>query len=177
MSANSSSNGGLFGNASFGASTGGIGTQLFGTPQTEPLGPEADTAEDETATNPPESDIDEDEHEGEGEDGDDSASEASEVIALAATPSVWRGDAIPAYTPPQYLSTDVEYIPAPAKPVSTAKTEDGGAKDSETEKWNAAMEGYENSMDLDHVFERFVKRVGYEGGQCIRYVPVFVVSE
>ena len=38
------------------------------------------------------------------------------------------------------------------------------------EKWNAAMEGYENSLDVDQVFERFVRRVSYEGEQCIRCV-------
>ena len=32
-----------------------------------------------------------------------------------------------------------------------------------------AMEGYENSMDVDHAFERFSKRVSYEGEQCLRY--------
>ena len=46
-------------------------------------------------------------------------------------------------------------------------------KDSkEGNEWNAAMEGYENSLEVDHVFERFAKRVGYEGEQCIRYTLI-----
>ena len=39
----------------------------------------------------------------------------------------------------------------------------------EAKAWDAAMEGYEDSMDVDKVFERFARRVGYEGQQCIRY--------
>jgi hypothetical protein len=32
-----------------------------------------------------------------------------------------------------------------------------------------ATETYENSLPMDHVFERFTKRVGYEAKQCVRF--------
>jgi pre-rRNA-processing protein TSR4 len=86
-------------------------------------------------------------------------------VALASTritESKWS-DA-PSY-PPLYLSTVSEYIPArpaptPSEAVKTEVTADGSA-----DVWN---EVYENSMNLDQVFERFSKRVQYEGEQCVR---------
>ena len=189
MSTNSATSGGLFGSSSFGTPAAGIGTQLFGTaPQSRPE-PEPEVTEDETATNPPSSDVE--------DEGDEESSEESEVVALASTPSTtspWRASSIPAYTPPQYLSTDTEYIPAPPKQSVVGAFEDGsygtdekfstkkgaaksteGAGDQEAEKWNAAMEGYENSLYVDHVFERFVRRLSYMGEQCIRFVQSFDV--
>ncbi|TFY61534.1 hypothetical protein EVJ58_g4453 [Rhodofomes roseus] len=68
-----------------------------------------------------------------------------------------------------YLSTTSEYLP-PAKKVKLPKgvevneDDEGKGKDG---GW--ALEGYENSIEVDHAFERFTKRVGYEGEQCIRY--------
>ncbi|KAH9933363.1 programmed cell death protein 2 [Fomitopsis serialis] len=70
-----------------------------------------------------------------------------------------------------YLSTTAEYLP-PAKKVKVPKGAEVDEDDEGTGKgkdggW--ALEGYENSIEVDHAFERFTKRVGYEGGQCIRY--------
>ena len=68
-----------------------------------------------------------------------------------------------------YLSTTPEYLP-PAKKVKLPKEaevdeDDEGGK---TKGGGWGLEGYENSIDVDHAFERFTKRVGYEGEQCIR---------
>jgi pre-rRNA-processing protein TSR4 len=92
------------------------------------------------------------------------------VIAMAATTleeSTWTS--APSY-PPLYLSTIGEYLPPPpkAKLPSGVKVDDS-LEDGKTAKeagW--APEIYENSMHLDQVFERFAKRVSYEGEQCIR---------
>ncbi|KIK65701.1 hypothetical protein GYMLUDRAFT_39202 [Collybiopsis luxurians FD-317 M1] len=84
--------------------------------------------------------------------------------------SPWK--AAPSYIPPLYLSTASEYLPPQPKPKippgtqisDPAADEGGGGKDI---SW--AFEPYENSLEVDQVFERFTKRVGYEGEQCIRY--------
>lgn len=84
------------------------------------------------------------------------------------TESPWRS--APAY-PPLYLSTVSEYIPPQPKPrlPQGVKVEDTAEDDDRKEKdisW--AKETYEDSLEVDQVFERFVNRVGYEGEQCVR---------
>lgn len=98
------------------------------------------------------------------------ASEESLVVALTSTSiseSTWKSG--PSY-PPQYLSTAPEYLPpskqkkqpkVPSDPRDEDPTggEGGGA-------WSA--EKYENSMETDHVFDRFNARVAAEPEQCVR---------
>lgn len=84
--------------------------------------------------------------------------------------SQWK-DA-PAY-PPLYLSTVSEYLPPQSKPKLPAGISDGlddapAPKSGKDISW--AFEPYENSLEVDYAFERFAKRVSYEGEQCVRYV-------
>jgi len=100
----------------------------------------------------------------------ESESISSENSLLTAMASVTVADSewksAPAY-PPLYLSTASEYLPPQSKPHNAPHITDseGGGKDI---SW--ASEAYEDSLEMDHVFERFTKRVGYEGEQCIRSV-------
>lgn len=86
----------------------------------------------------------------------------------------WSRDA-PAYEPPQYLNTFAE-------PSSSARHEDDrkrnkaemqklkneGLSGNEMKGWEA--EKYESMLaNTDDVFERFVKRVGHNGKQVVRY--------
>lgn len=121
-----------------------------------------------------------DRHEGTTDDGSDAESEAaasstsegSLITALTTTTleeSPWAS--APSY-PPLYLSTISEYVPPPPKskiPAGTLEDNiDDERKDGKGANW--AVEAYENSLEVDQVFERFTKRVGYEGEQCVRYV-------
>ncbi|KAF8223401.1 hypothetical protein L208DRAFT_1445452, partial [Tricholoma matsutake] len=110
-----------------------------------------------------------------GHDDNDSNSESesdkSLLTAMASatvTDSQWK--LAPSY-PPLYLSTVSEYLPPQPKhtlhgPHVTDPAE-SGEKGSKDISW--ASEAYEDSLEMDHVFERFTKRVGYEGEQCVRY--------
>ncbi|KDQ61623.1 hypothetical protein JAAARDRAFT_705148 [Jaapia argillacea MUCL 33604] len=110
-----------------------------------------------------------------GDDGsadEDSSSEAEErslITAMAsATLETSPWSSAPSYRP-LYLSTVSEYLPPPPKTkippgAQVVPSEADGGKDT---TW--VLEGYENSLEVDHVFERFTKRVGYEGEQCVRY--------
>lgn len=99
------------------------------------------------------------------------SSEESLLTAMASTTleeSPWLS--APSY-PPLYLSTSSEYVPPPPKSKLPAGTHvedpnEGDRKGSKDFSW--AFEGYENSMNVDEVFERFTQRVGYEGEQCVR---------
>ena len=101
---------------------------------------------------------------------DSASSEKSLLIALASVTiaeSPWRK--APSY-PTLYLSTVGEYLPPQAKPkipkgIQVSELGDDEKKDKGV-SW--ATETYENSMEMDHVFERFTKRIGYEGKQCVR---------
>ncbi|KAF8196690.1 programmed cell death protein 2 [Mycena galopus ATCC 62051] len=95
------------------------------------------------------------------------------LTALASTTleeSLWR--AAPSY-PPLYLSTCSEYLPAQSKAKLPPGVEivdslpDDTGKGGKDVSWIA--EAYENSLEVDQVFERFTKRVGFEGDQCVRY--------
>ena len=176
--------GGLFGGTpSFGASpaSSGLGNKLFGSSQDkeeEEEGIASEEADDET---PPPSDSEDSDSDNDSDDSE-SESEKSVLAAPASTPassSPWS--AAPSYKP-LYLSTALEYIPPPPKVKAPPGVEDnsavGGGKSRKAEEraekedqaaWNNAMEGYEDSLEVDKVFERFARRVGYEGQQCIRY--------
>jgi pre-rRNA-processing protein TSR4 len=107
---------------------------------------------------------------------DHTTSDEELLTALAATTleeSPWRS--APSY-PPLYLSTCSEYLPAQPKlklppGVQIVDSLDDPGKGGKDVSWIA--EAYENSLDVDQVFERFTKRVGFEGDQCVRYVTVY----
>lgn len=131
----------------------GIGSQIFGGAAAPPAPLPQDSLQDD----------------GSGDDQTDSesdtdSSEESLLTAMAATTlseSPWA--AAPAY-PAMYLSTSSEYIPpSPKAPKISAAAQMADVDGP------AGAELYENSLDVDEVFERFIKRVGYEGAQCVRY--------
>ncbi|THH13102.1 hypothetical protein EW146_g7080 [Bondarzewia mesenterica] len=101
-------------------------------------------------------------------DAESTSSASSLIVALASTAlsdSQWL--AAPSY-PAQYLSTLTEYIPPPKKakaPTQPVDVEGGGGREGDA--WMS--EKYENSMDIDQVFERFNERVLVEPTQCVRY--------
>ncbi|KAK1222841.1 hypothetical protein PQX77_014263 [Marasmius sp. AFHP31] len=134
-----------------------FGNQIFGEPTPEPSTLKQD-------------DANENGQEDEGEDASDNESATSEgslVVAMASTTldeSPWKS--APHY-PPLYLSTTAEYVPAAEKPKIAPKVSQEGDDKDDIGKW--VSETYENSLDVDQVFDRFAKRVGYEGEQCIRY--------
>ncbi|KAI0652841.1 programmed cell death protein 2 [Cubamyces menziesii] len=142
----------------------GLGSQIF-SGASEP-------APEPTQTDPAERDgSPDDEHTSEGESGtedeDDSLVAGMQSASLEDSP--WT--AAPAY-PPLYLSTVAEYLPPPPKvKVPAGATVDPDDKNASKGKdsggWD--FEGYENSLDVDHAFERFSRRVSYEGEQCLRY--------
>jgi pre-rRNA-processing protein TSR4 len=118
--------------------------------------------------------------------GDDDPSDtesdsiSSEKSLLTAMASATLGDSewksAPSY-PPLYLSTASEYLPPQPKPKLpqgahvTDPAEDDG-KGNKDMSW--VSEAYEDSLEMDHVFERFMKRVGYEGEQCVRSVTRYL---
>ena len=119
-------------------------------------------------------DQNEDEHNGDRDDddtqSDSAASEKSLVTAVASvtiTESPWRS--APSY-PPLYLSTVGEYLPPQTKAKLPKGIQVSGLGEDETKDKDVswATETYENSLEMDHVFERFTKRIGYEGEQCVR---------
>jgi pre-rRNA-processing protein TSR4 len=102
---------------------------------------------------------------------DSVSSEKSLLIAMASATvadSEWKS--APSY-PTLYLSTASEYLPPQPKPrvhiTDPTESDEKGSKDI---SW--ASEAYEDSLEMDHVFERFTKRVGYEGEQCVRFVII-----
>ncbi|KAH8093728.1 programmed cell death protein 2 [Cristinia sonorae] len=135
----------------------GLGSQVFGsaTPTEQSLSQDQTHSPDDNS-----------------EDEDDSEDEGELVIALASTTledSQWK--TAPSY-PPIYLSTTGEYLPpAPKSKLKVSSEavilEEAAEGKNKGGEWG--MEGYENSMDLDHVFERFTARVEHQGEQCIRY--------
>ncbi|EGO28781.1 hypothetical protein SERLADRAFT_406196 [Serpula lacrymans var. lacrymans S7.9] len=140
------------------ASPFGLGTQIFGQSPPPPRDP---------SPPPPEESVEE-------SDAESDSSEESLITALASTglsSSPWIS--APSY-PPLYLSTTSEYVPPPPKAklppgvqIQDPLDDDEMKKSSKDGGWS--LEGYENSLEIDSVFDRFTKRVGYEGEQCIRY--------
>lgn len=141
----------------------GIGSEIFGT--------QTDTSFEEPVVQEKDDTNESEEDSEESSASDDEVGDAL-VTALASTTletSEWAS--APAYDT-LYLSTVAEYLPPAPKPkvpldaqVNEDEAEGGKSKDA---SW--ALEGYENSLDIDHAFERFSKRVGYEGEQCLRCV-------
>jgi pre-rRNA-processing protein TSR4 len=148
----------------------GIGTQvLFG----------------DTSAQPPPALASPSPHQDEGNNADDteteSASSVSEDELLTAMASATLAESpwtsAPSH-PPIYLSTVSEYLPPPPKPklppgvkiTDPLADDDRKGKDADI-SW--AAETYEDSLEMDHVFERFIKRVGYENEQCVRQVFFF----
>ena len=139
----------------------GLGSQIFG--GAAPVEIENSSDGGEVAAD--------DEDRAESEAAASSASEGSLItamttIALEETPWV----SSPTY-PPLYLSTTSEYVPPPPKsklPAGVLVEDYDESKDAKGTNW--AAETWENSLEVDFVFERFTKRVGYEGEQCIRHV-------
>ncbi|TFK91739.1 hypothetical protein K466DRAFT_582559 [Polyporus arcularius HHB13444] len=148
----------------------GLGSQIFGNPDPEPEAlPEPEKPSSKTDSTGADDVSDDSGSESEdNEDEQDALAAALQATSLQDSP--WT--AAPAYSP-LYLSTVPEYLPPPPKvkvPAGAAVVDvddDKGAKDKDSGSW--AMEGYENSIDVDHAFERFSKRVSYEGEQCLRY--------
>jgi len=114
--------------------------------------------------------------EGDDEDDSDSDSGSTEgedlITAMAAVKveeSPWQN--APSY-PPLYLSTVTEYLPPQPKPrlPKGVTVEDLGDEDKKDKDISWAKETYEDSLDVDEVFERFMKRAGYESEQCVRLV-------
>ncbi|KAH8795892.1 programmed cell death protein 2 [Flagelloscypha sp. PMI_526] len=134
---------------------GGFG-QGFGAPETpKPSSPSPPPAEDE-------SDSDSD-----AESDTSSLNLALESSSLTA--SSWSS--CPTY-PPLYLSTQVEYLPTASDSKSKLpKGVEVQELDPESTEGGATWgpEAYENSLNVDQVFERFTKRVAAEGEQCVRY--------
>ena len=144
----------------------GLGSQIFGGSPPEPENKvKVDSSQE------PES---EDEQNGESDDGSEEDDDEELVTAMASASldtSEWAK--APSY-PALYLSTTAEYLP-PAPKSNVVATDDIPEDSADGKKIKDAfwtMEGYENSLDIDHAFERFSKRVGYEAEQCIRYVSV-----
>jgi pre-rRNA-processing protein TSR4 len=69
-----------------------------------------------------------------------------------------------------YLSTCSEYLPPASKSKlpSGVKVEDQDERSGGKDSGGFAPEGYENSLDTDHVFDRFSSRVAHEPEQCVR---------
>ncbi|KAJ6504843.1 programmed cell death protein 2 [Mycena vitilis] len=141
-------------NAAPGTNPFGLGAQIFGDSPSPAPPPQA--AEEDEGSDP----------------GSDTGSEEELLTALAATTleeSPWRS--APSY-PALYLSTCSEYLPAQPKlklppGVQVVDSLDDPGKGSKDVSW--ITEAYENSLEVDQVFERFTKRVGFEGDQCVRY--------
>ncbi|KAF8661342.1 hypothetical protein AX16_001437 [Volvariella volvacea WC 439] len=128
----------------------GLGAQIFSSaPSTAPLtGDDDSDAESEAST----------------------SSEKSLLTAMAAT-TLTESDWVnaPAFDP-LYLSTVSEYLPPLPKvklPAGVEIVDPSDEKDVKDVSW--ASEAYEDSMEVDKVFERFNKIVGFEGEQCVRY--------
>ncbi|KZT09899.1 uncharacterized protein LAESUDRAFT_694387 [Laetiporus sulphureus 93-53] len=105
------------------------------------------------------------------EDNAEDANEDEELVARMQSAhldhSEWASAS--AYSP-LYLSTESEYVLPERKvkvPAGADDIDEDPGKKGKDAGW--ALEGYGNSINIDHAFERFTKRVGYEGEQCLRY--------
>ncbi|KAH9935859.1 programmed cell death protein 2 [Epithele typhae] len=148
----------------------GLGSAVFGSPAPEE---DSDAPGTTSASADASSDDVRDDSEDDDEDSSDSDSDddrlAATLQAASLDDSPWK--TAPAF-PPLYLSTTSEYLPPPpkTKQIADAMLDTNGDADSKSKGASAwAPEGYENSMDVDQAFERFSKRVSYEGEQCLRY--------
>ena len=188
--------------AGAGAGGFGLGSQLFGASNEEHQHETQSDAEAPPVSDP-ESEDESEASDSDSESERDADADATPPLlsAPAHSPdasSPWLS--APAYTPPLYMSTAYEYVPpAPRQkipqdaldssavggqfdesvldgPAKSKKGETKREKDAEKDAkaWDSAMEGYEDSLELDKVFEKFAKIAGYEGEQCIRSVFSFI---
>lgn len=114
--------------------------------------------------------------EDEGDDSDSGSSDGEDLLtAMAAVrieESPWKN--APTF-PSLYLSTVAEYLPPqPKARLPKGVTVDDLGDEDKDVSW--AKETYEDSLEVDQVFERFMKRVGYEGEQCVRLVYYVLFS-
>ncbi|KAI0955134.1 hypothetical protein AcW1_006806 [Taiwanofungus camphoratus] len=135
------------------------GSQVFGKASLTPPPEDTEEVAQDHASSPSDD---------ESDSTDDVGADLADSMAAASLEnSPWA--AAPAYSP-LYLSTVSEYLPPAPKvkvPSSADFDVDDDGRKAKDSGW--AMEGYENSIEVDHAFERFTKRVGYEGEQCLRY--------
>ncbi|KAH9479635.1 putative 20S rRNA accumulation protein 4 [Psilocybe cubensis] len=143
----------------------GFGAHIFGAPTS--------VTSDESPPVVKEEDVRERQAEDVNDSDSDSGSSDEESLLTAMaeatiSESPWRS--APSY-PPIYLSTVAEYLPPQPKPrlPQGIKVEDLQDDDRKEKDVSWAKETYEDSLEVDQVFERFMKRVGYEGEQCVRY--------
>jgi pre-rRNA-processing protein TSR4 len=164
---------GSSGASPFGIGFGGLDGPLFGAAAGEPPASSSSGIHGATPIARQDEDRDDDDEDDASEAGSESG-ESDLVTAMAGATldtSPWAG--APAH-PALYLSTTAEYIPPPPKAKLPAGVRvedsdaDGGGKGSGGGGGEWGLESYENSMELDHVFERFTKRVGYAAEQCVR---------
>ena len=146
----------------------GLGSQIFGgsDPTQSSEISTIDSSHDQLSGHDGSSDDSESGSEGEGVGDDDPLASAVQSVSLQDSP--WK-DA-PAYSP-LYLSTVSEYLPPPPKikvPAEGKVEEDVYEESKQKDGSGWGPEGYENSIEVDHAFERFNKRVSYEGEQCLR---------
>ena len=139
----------------------GLGTQLFRTDN--PLPRNEDNIHDMHSSD----------SRSESSEDDDNINALTEQLGSTAlesynVPTEWLSS--PSYKS-VYLSTISEYIPPPPK--SKAKTEHflDDVEDGKNAGKDWGLEGWESSMNVDPIFERFTKRVSSENEQCVRYVP------
>lgn len=123
------------------------------------------------ASTPPFSHVDKGSDRTDNESGDDdkssSASTESLLTAMTAariTDSPWS-DAVPHHTA-WYLSTAYEYVDPPSKPKASAPSSEGNENVNSGAEWSS--ETYEDSLEVDRVFERFSSKVAFEPEQCVR---------
>ncbi|PCH44397.1 hypothetical protein WOLCODRAFT_123482 [Wolfiporia cocos MD-104 SS10] len=140
-----------------------LGDQIFGAAPLAPVQPQDSAKHQDELEASSDGDRDDDSSEDEG------ANELADRLASATLDDSLEWSKAPAYDP-MYLSTVAEYLPPARKmkiPAGAEIVEDDEDKKGKDGGWT--LEGYENSIEVDHVFERFTKRVGYEGEQCLRY--------
>lgn len=141
----------------------GIGMHVFGETDAQHSPVPTDNSSDRDRGN----DVVED-----GDAGSESSTSEEDLVTAVASATLAESPwtSAPSYTP-VYLSTTSEYLPPPQKTrlPPEARITDVFAEDQRGKDVSWAMEAYENSLDVDQVFERFMKRVGHEGKQCIRY--------
>ncbi|KAF7306313.1 PDCD2-C domain-containing protein [Mycena indigotica] len=133
-----------------------LGTQIFGGATSPAPG---DTAPEEPR---------EDEQEEESDETDDELLPVLASVTLEDSP--WRS--APCFKP-VYLNTESEFI----RPSAQSKLPPGvqvvdSLDDNESKKGKDVSwmsEAYENSLDVDQVFDRFTKRVAHNSSQCVRY--------
>ena len=131
----------------------GLGDQIFG-----------NTSSNSSDLPPPATD---DQSDSESEASDSEESLITAMASVTIQGSAWA--TAPSY-PPAYLSTMSEYIPPEPKfkIPSNAQMEEPTSDNKQGKDASWGLEGYENALKVDSVFDRFTKRVGHTAEQCLR---------